>query len=473
MFYARFAQNQRIKRVDDAVNFIARRNVNCVIGEIIVSFVFLYRKYIVSEKQSQIILYAAIIPNRQLLPLNASRSEQFSRRTSNRASLTSIGRIRKVVEQIVGAAPEDLDQSETIGLENIDVSVEDHVVQKVDKHIVTGVESSFAKELIVAAEKVPLQPSPVIATDNCNNIELEKKSRISRSKILETAESVVVNPGAVLLPPDSIVTIVNAKDHKTVYVRRKITRGELDEHKQLIQMAMDGSTAAERLSRRPAIGDIVLALSTTESVYGRARVEQIDGNAVLVHFLDFGCSETVGLNSMKTLPDALHRKPCHLNEISLGGVPTSAANPKKIVEYLMKLSFDQTLLTLKYADSKVNQSSPWHIQIDGELIDVATSASINQKAIELSVQAPLISVVSESFSPDSVDNLSTCGNVIELPHKGFSGENVTVLVLDNSLLKLGYISCIRVSDSNVFGENDERVNAYGTQAAKDPPFLPK
>lgn len=389
--------------------------------------------------------------------------------------MTSIGRIRKVAEQIVEAAPKDFDEPNATGLEQNEVSLEDHVARKVevDEQIVAGDEHGPTNELIVAAGKVSLQPPPVVPADSCSNIELERKHRISRSKILETAEAVAVSPQAVLLPPDTAVTIVHVKDHKTVFVRRKTVRGEPDQHKQLIEMALDGSTAAARLPCRPGIGDIVLALSTTESVYGRASVEKIDGSAVLVHFLDFGCSETVGPSSMKILPDALRRAPRLLNKITLGGVPASAVNPKKIVDYLMKLSFDQTLLKLKYADGKVNQSSPWQIRIEGELIDVATLTSINQKAIELNAQTPLISVVSESFSPDSVDNLSTCGNVIELPHKGFGGENVTVLVLDNSLLKLGYISCIRVADSTVFGENDERVNAYGTQAAKDPPFSPK
>lgn len=45
MFYARFARNQRVNRVDDAVNFIVRWNVNCAIGGIIASFAFRCRKF--------------------------------------------------------------------------------------------------------------------------------------------------------------------------------------------------------------------------------------------------------------------------------------------------------------------------------------------------------------------------------------------------------------------------------------------
>lgn len=484
MSCAHFARSQRIKPVDVAVSCIVRRNVNWTIGEIIASFAFRCRKFCINGinfcfswsliKSNGNMCFG--FSDRQLLPLNNARSGHFSRRTSSRASLTSIGRIRQVAEKMVAAVPKDTSDPTTLddehdGIINEKIAI---VEQNCDEKMVAVDDKNAAKKLIAALEAVSVQPTSTTLDISSSVIEPEKKSRISRSKMLETVETVAVVPKAVLLPPDSVVIVAYVRDHKTVVVRRMAMRGESDQHKQLIEMAIAGGINAERITSRPGVGDIVLALSNVHSMYGRACVEQINGRAALVYFLEFGCNETVDASNIKVIPDALGSSPCLLNEVTLTGVPASAKDPEKIVQYLTKLNHDQTLLQLKYADGKVSRVLPWKIRIEGELIDVRTSASINQKAIELNAPAPLISVVSESVAlSESMENLSSCENVIELPHKGFSGEKVAVLVLDNSLLKLGYVSGIRVTDSAIFGENDERVNAYGMQVAKDPPFLPK
>lgn len=401
--------------------------------------------------------------DRQLLPLNNARSEHFSRRTSSRASLTSIGRIRQAAEKIVASVPKDTSDPATIDDEHDGISDENIAIveQNRDENMVAVDENHASKKLIAAYEKVSVQPTSITLNVGSSSIEPAENSQISRSKMLETVETIAVVPEAILLSPDSVVIVVYVKDHQTVVVRRKAMRGEPDRHKQMIQMAIDGGITAERISSRPGIGDIVLALSNVHSMYGRASVEQINGRAALVYFLELGCSETVEASNIKVIPDALRSLPCLLNEVTLTGVPASAKNPEKIGQFLTKLNHDQTLLQLQYADGKTKRISPWQIRIEGELIDVRTSASINQKAIE------------SLASSVSVENLSSCENGIEIPHKGFSGEKVTVMVLDNSLLKLGYVSCIHVADSTTFGENDERVNAFGMQVAKDPPFLPK
>lgn len=294
-------------------------------------------------------------------------------------------------------------------------------------------------------------------------------SRFSRSQFSKSVELVPSNPDAVRLPSDSVVIVVHVKDHRTLYVRQKPVSSEPDQYKQLVQLVNDASMGAERFTSRPTVGEIVLALSHTHSMYGRGTIEQIIGLSALISFFEFGGSEMVDAGNIKVLPDNLRRSSRLLNEITLAGVPTDAMNSEKIVKFLTKLDSDQTPLKLKYTDDKVNEVSPGHISIEGDLIDATTSISINQKVIECNVAAPLISIVSDSVA----GYVSADENTVELPNTGFSGTNITVLILDNSLIKMGYVSCIRVADSVVFGENDERINAYGKKVANDPPFSPR
>lgn len=284
------------------------------------------------------------ILNRQLLPLSISRSEHFSRNTSARASLTSIGRIRKVAEKIVAAAPNDLNDSKFI---NDEISDEEMAIisQKCDEKINAADKCSVAEKLSVDAKKLSIQPSPL------------------------PIQSSLLQPSSILPSP-------------------------------IQPSSLQPSSLQPSLIESSSIQASSFHSQDRNNVYDSEKKSRITRSKLL---------ETVEIIAVNSKADSV----------------------------------------------------------------VSTSTSINQKAIEVNVPQPLISVVGESLMLSvSMENLASSENVIELPHKGFSGENVTVLVLDNSLMKSGYISCVRVEDSAIFGENDERINTYGDQAAKDPPFLP-
>lgn len=404
--------------------------------------------------------------NSQLVPLpKRSNESYFSRGTSSRAS--SIGRARKVAEKVVAAAPKDSTEAKTAESERDGISDEDEIVsiKTIEEKIASVDECGVAMKLVHSVDKIALQSASATREDCSSVIDPEKTSPDSRSQLIEIVEPVNVDPEAMVLPPDSAVIVVYVKDHKTVYVRQA-TEG--DQHKRLIQQAIDASTSAESLTSRPSVGDIVLALSNMYSMHGRACIELIEGRTALVNFLEFGCVESVDASNIKAIPNALRRLPCLLNEIKLTGVPADSVNADKMIDYLLKLNHDRKPLKLQYATDKVHHGSPWQIFIDGELFDETTTTSVNSELIDLNVSVKIISVNSQSAVQAPVES----HNENELPQKGFSGKNVTALIVDNSLMKQGYISCIQVSDATIFTENDERVNAYGERVAKETPFLP-
>lgn len=408
-------------------------------------------------------------PNRKLVPLpKSSNGGHFSRGTSCRTSLTSIGRVRKVAENVIAFASKDLAEAKTAESEHDEISNDDVAVAvKTCEEKITAVdECGVAVKLVESVDKLSLQSASATAS---SAIEPEKTSPDPRGQIIEKVDPVKVDPEAMLLPPGSAVIVVYVKDHNTVYVRQATVSHQ---YKQLIQKANDAGDIAERLTSRPSVGDIVLASSKLHSKYGRACIKRIEGRTAHVHFLEFGCVETVHASNIKAIPNTLRRLPCLLNEISLAGVPEVSMNADKMIDYLLNLNNDRKPLKLQYATGKVRQGSPWEIHINGELFDEATATSVNSKLIDLNVPVPLRNVISQSVASAAVECPSSSQNETELLHKGFSGENVTVLILDNSLMKLGYVSCIRESDITIFGENDERVSAYGERVAKETQFFP-
>lgn len=406
--------------------------------------------------------------------MKISRDEYIFRKRSSRAPSSSNGPDRNVAAKLNANVANGLVEPKIVDSEHDVIIVDESVrsdAQKCDEKIVPVVERtcSGANQLIDAVENISLQMSSIVEDHN-SVIGPEEESRISQIKI-EPTQTPPPIPQAILLAADTAVMIVNVKDHKTVHVRRKTMRGESDQYRKLIQMAIDAAIHAECLQSQLHIGDMVLATSNTQSIYGRASIEQIIGFKALVYFLEFGCLELVDVSIMKILPDALRHYPCLLNEVVLTGVPASVDNPEKIIEYLMKLCYDQTLLTLTYGDGNVKKSMPSRICIDAELIEVLTSASINQNVMA-SIKG--VSIDSDDASANvSLENVPSNENTMELSHKGFSGENVNILILDNSLLQSGYISCIQVSDSKLFSKNDECVNEFGAKVANGEPFLPR
>lgn len=368
-----------------------------------------------------------------------------------------VGRVRTTPEKITSTTPKYAPDG---GNDSDTTIIETRESTEIVEAVAVDVRNNQS-ELICEIENAAASLEPSSTTN-------EHDDSVDKGSCGESAKEVATDPKAVLLSPGSTVIIVSVIDHQTVRVRVNA-----DNYQQLVDSVIKGAIDAPRLTSRPTIGDIVLALSKENAMYGRACVEEINGRSATVQFLEFGGSEIAEASHIKVIPNSLRRETCLLNDIKLVGVPSSAVKSEEIVDYLSRLCRNCTPLQLKYATDQTIDSSSWRIRIEGELVDITTTMSINQKAIELNVATPLIHVVNEPLLliSTSVSEVSASAN--EMLYKGFSGENVTVLILDNSFLHSGYLSCIREADANLFGKNDANVNAYGERVANGSPFLPR
>lgn len=242
-------------------------------------------------------------------------------------------------------------------------------------------------------------------------------------------------------------------DHKTVRVC-------LDIHKydRLVKVVQNGGNGAPQVTSCPNIGDIVLAFSAKYVCYGRARVYALDDyrQSVEVEFLEFdGRRETVNWHDLRVISDSLRREPYLLNEIILVKLKLrrNAVDSNKIFEYLTHLQENDTPLQLRYAHgsrTSTEKRLPWIYSISGEMFDIATQLAINVSNIA-------------AFIPVFYD---------VVPCNGFSGSNITVLILNKSLLQYGHVSCIRKEDIGHFLQNSTKVDEYGKKASLYSPFLP-
>lgn len=76
------------------------------------------------------------------------------------------------------------------------------------------------------------------------------------------------------------------------------------------------------LPAAPAVGSYVAAIYPEDGGFYRARVMDVKGNLITLHYIDYGNSSTVPLSDVRSLPDDLYKHPRLCNRFTLGGLST-------------------------------------------------------------------------------------------------------------------------------------------------------
>ena len=174
------------------------------------------------------------------------------------------------------------------------------------------------------------------------------------------------------------------------------------------------SSSCSVLTSPPAVGSIVMALFAEDGDYYRAKVVNVDGASICVHYIDFGNSATVALEELKTLPEDMFQYPACATRVALGQVPLPAGGLPENVKTRLEDCINQryTIVVLPSPDPSVMQCI---LSIEGqvlndtilELIESNQQCSNDQEDQETAAAAAAAAAaaqISESMSKVVIEN---------------------------------------------------------------------
>ncbi|XP_031621641.1 tudor domain-containing protein 1-like [Contarinia nasturtii] len=313
--------------------------------------------------------------------------------------------------------------------------------------------------------------------------ENENITTVNTVKPVETASvtPIETTPKAVIVPPPKKqknfkpsvhaitpkinVVIVHVESHHTVYV---VPKCMLDQWNKLIQRVNQYASEAKALSKPPEQGYIVLAKPKSSEHWLRAIVRRIrmKDEKAQVEFLEYGFVEAFDFSELKCLSEELVNEQRLVNMVTLQGMPESMENSEVAVCHLMSLQENAQELIVKQMDliEKTNIS----IHCRAILIDAVTYTVLNETLKELGTVE----------QQKKVENIDIPAEAPKMPvrkqmeYKGFSGKNVQLFILDNSLMHIGCFSAIKASDVNLLTENDNLINDRAAEFEGGLPFCP-
>lgn len=259
----------------------------------------------------------------------------------------------------------------------------------------------------------------------------------------------------IVIPNGAEVKIVNIIDHKTIKVQLNLSSQYRNIVKRIAKEAID----APPLGRIPRIDELVLSFSSNRMKFGRARVLDVDNGEFKCDFIDFGFVENKQLDQLKVITESIRELEVLVNEIE--------CDDTKIFELFDIHCREQTIFKLEYEQNDVFKYN-FGVKIRGKLIKKHSSLSKSETSV--GSQSSIRKYPSfVSLSSKATNRTDTT----EIAHKGFSGENVEVLILDNSMICYGFFTCIASAEGPTFHSNDEQINQFGKILENDEPFRPK
>lgn len=261
------------------------------------------------------------------------------------------------------------------------------------------------------------------------------------NKVVKPAPTFELSP-----PPanNSKVMMTYIHNHRCVFIRSMESTDNLNYLKVLNNCA-EYEKISEPMSVLPAKGDVVLAKFV--GIYYRALVIKVNNdNDIKVGFLDFGNSEKTKLSELKHLSKDLQKHRRYNFRVILDGVGEKLTNDG-VMNYLNGLVDDSKVLKLLYDDTKPLKDNSIR------LIDTVTGENINDCVIDLN----RVNVVPLNAVPIGLDALEKVD---------ISGENVELVVLNNSHLCINTLSCVRQEDLKELVDNCQRFQEY-CQQVKD------
>lgn len=237
------------------------------------------------------------------------------------------------------------------------------------------------------------------------------------------------------------VKLVCFVDFRTVYVRPSNACDEMEFIRLLNDVAKAAKTSPKM--KTPKCGH--LALAPFEMSYHRVLIlKLLNEHESIVAFIDYGNVEAVDIANLKIMPSELKRKPRMVTKFILKNVPNTMCNDRTmtILYDLLNTSVD---LTVRFDEPYVPGVT------ECELMTASTD-SVNRIINELNVPW---------------DQLESTEYENEMQYVDITGENVPVLIVDNSLLCSAQLSVIRSADIDLFQRNDQLIQTVADYLYKD------
>ncbi|KAH8243461.1 hypothetical protein KR032_007517, partial [Drosophila birchii] len=293
--------------------------------------------------------------------------------------------------------------------------------------------------------------------DECfNEVSKEHEKSCGTSKKLELGDNAGIGrkfPKPEMPPSGSKVKITAFQQTNVCYVRSTAYQDEVAYTKVLNEVIMQGK-AAVRLENLPKSGQIVLVKFETEIT--RAMVLYVKNlKDIYVVCIDFGNVEVVQLRDLHQCSSYLASLPCYPIAVQLRGVPKGFMSPN-IREAIYELT-GVMVYKLKY--SKQEYDSAKNLQV-AVLTEVYKNGSLNR--LLKTIMSPTVPPLSEpGYKEDYLPH-------ILLP----TGKNINLVVMDNSLLKFGLISCTLLDLAYEVTKIQRDLQAYGESLSTSSYYAP-
>lgn len=268
-----------------------------------------------------------------------------------------------------------------------------------------------------------------IHTETCVNGKVfELKDAVDNNNQLQHDDDVIELPSNWIQKSNTKVKLTSFVDFKTIYVRPS----NPEDDKKFIKLMNDVSKAAKTSDALTTAKSGLLVLVQFEMIYHRALIlKLLNQNEAMVAFIDFGNVDKVEIAKMKQLPAELKKSPRMATRFVLKNVPDAMCN-----DDALNVLFDLLNLSL---EATVRFDEPY---ILGEI-----ECELNTSAID-SVNKVIINANVPKAKSETIKSFA----YVEL-----TGQDLSVLILDNSLLHIGQLSIIKSIDIDEFQRNHQRI----------------
>ncbi|XP_055381394.1 tudor domain-containing protein 1-like [Condylostylus longicornis] len=237
-----------------------------------------------------------------------------------------------------------------------------------------------------------------------------------------------------------------------IYVRSN-ERPDSDNYVEAINFVIESAKSSNYLSSMPKTKDMVIC--EFEGDWYRALVlNPIDEDNILIGYIDFGNAETKKLSQLKEMhPDCFNFKRYPFG-VSLKEVPEISREKMstKCKDYLQHIIDNLVQLRISYTEGE----KVGHLPLV-ELFENQSNRCVNEKIRNLLKEKPKDNLKSVFFKDLKCVKIEP-------------GENKTLIILDNSFIEAGFLTC--VLKTNLL-ENEKSAEIFTELASKDPnPYEP-
>lgn len=295
----------------------------------------------------------------------------------------------------------------------------------------------------------------------------------------------------------SVVAVLCVVDARTMYIR-EVTNPNNSKYLKLLGEVQNYEKKARPLTSMPKFGNIVLAYMPSLNAYARAYVINVKNpKTILISYLDYGCTDTVPMTSLKELSTKLQQDRCYITKVRLDDVAEEYKENNDAIQYLKSLILDNLDFELVYNEKDISADEVPMVKLVTFTDKLSVGTQVNN--IITKVKAPTISPEDELLSVSAIKSVSgnlaaemTVGKPIDLekePKVNLDqtimlsdiekpapqyGKKRTVIILDDTSFEINMIPVINKSDLLLYERYLQKINLFSKKLdTSAEPYEPK